>query len=128
MKTHPVVQLINQADAAINHEDFDTLIDIYADDAVLVIQPGMNAIGKAQIKRAFMRVADHFEHSLEVWQVDMEILETEDTALVLAKTVIRAKNLPELERKATYVFKKDANNLWRCIIDNSYGHELLEAN
>ncbi|MFC1536455.1 YybH family protein [Pseudomonadota bacterium] len=128
MKTHPVVQLINQADAAINHEDFDTLIDIYADDAVLVIQPGMNAIGKAQIKRAFMRVADHFEHSLEVWQLDMEILETEDTALVLAKTVIRAKNLPELERKATYVFKKDANNLWRCIIDNSYGHELLEAN
>ena len=128
MKTHPVVQLINQADAAINHEDFDTLIDIYADDAVLVVRPGMNVVGKAQIKRAFMRVADHFEHSLEVWQLDMEILETEDTALVLAKTVIRAKNLPELERKATYVFKKDANNLWRCIIDNSYGHELLEAN
>ena len=127
MKTHPVVQLINQADAAINHEDFDTLIDIYADDAVLVVRPGMNAVGKAQIKRAFMRVADHFEHSLEVWQLGMEILETEDTALVLAKTVIRAKNLPELERKATYVFKKEANNLWRCIIDNSYGHDLLET-
>ncbi len=54
---HPIERLINKADTAINKEDFDTLIDIYADDAVLVIQPGMNAVGKEQIRKAFEAIA-----------------------------------------------------------------------
>lgn len=33
-----------------------------------------------------------------------------------------------VERKATYVFRKDAGNGWLCAIDNSYGHEVLDAN
>ena len=37
MTQHPIELLIAKADDAINREDFDTLIDIYADDAVLVI-------------------------------------------------------------------------------------------
>ena len=43
---HPIERLINQADGAINQEDFNSLMDIYTDDAVLVIQPGSNAIQK----------------------------------------------------------------------------------
>ena len=53
MAPHPIILLIDKADAAINQEDFDTLIDIYADDAVLVIQPGVNAVGKDQIRKLF---------------------------------------------------------------------------
>ena len=125
---HEIELLIRKADTAINREDFETLIDIYADDAVLVIKPGMNAVGKEQIKKAFEAIAAHFEHSLDVKQAGMAILETGDTALVLAKTVVSAKKLPATERKATYVFKRDPDNRWVCVIDNSYGHELLEAN
>ena len=125
---HEIELLIRKADTAINREDFETLIDIYADDAVLVIKPGMNAVGKEQIKKAFEAIAAHFEHSLDVKQAGMAILETGDTALVLAKTVVSAKKLPATERKATYVFKRGADNRWVCVIDNSYGHELLEAN
>lgn len=125
MKNHPVQVLIEKADNAINEEDFDTLIDIYADDAVLVIKPGMNAVGKEQIRKAFERIAAYFEHSLAVKQAGMKILETRDTALVLAKTLVSAKGHPVVERNATYVFKKDVNNIWVCAIDNSYGHELL---
>ena len=124
---HPIEHLIHTADTAINAEDFDTLIDIYADDAVLVIKPGMNAVGKAQIRKAFEAIAAHFEHSLDVKQAGMTVLETGDTALVLARTIVSAKNLPATERKATYVFKRDSNNQWVCTIDNSYGHDLLEA-
>lgn len=122
---HPIEFLISKADTSINQEDFATLIGIYADDAVLVVKPGMNAVGKEQIKKAFEAVAAHFEHSLDVKQDGMVILETGDTALVLAKTVVSAKNLPATERKATYVFKKDTDNRWVCAIDNSYGHDLL---
>lgn len=125
---HPIELLITKADVAINQEDFETLIDIYSDDAVLVVKPGMNAVGKAQIKKAFEAIAAHFEHSLDVKQAGMAILETGDTALVLAKTVVSAKNLPVTERKATYVFKRGKDNRWVCSIDNSYGHSLLEAN
>jgi len=125
---HPIELLISKADTAINQEDFDTLIDIYSDDAILVVKLGMNAVGKEQIKKAFEAIAAHFEHSLVVKQAGMAILETGDTALVLAKTVVSAKNLPATERKATYVFKRVNENRWVCAIDNSYGHSLLEEN
>jgi uncharacterized protein (TIGR02246 family) len=123
---HPIELLIKQADQAINIEDFDTLVDIYAHDALLVIKPGMNAMGKEQIKKAFEAIATYFEHTLEVKQAGMSILETGDTALVLAKTLVSAKGIPPMERKATYVFTKDADNLWKCSIDNSYGHDLIQ--
>ncbi|ANJ66704.1 DUF4440 domain-containing protein [Halothiobacillus diazotrophicus] len=124
---HSIETLIRKADTAINEEDFDTLLDFYADDAVLVIKPGMNAVGKEQIRKAFEAIAAHFSHSLVVKQAGMTILETGDTALVLARTVITANNLPATERAATYVFKKNPNDRWVCAIDNSYGHDLLRV-
>ncbi len=126
MNRHPLELLIEQADKAITEEDLDTLIDIYSDDAVLVVKPGMNATGKAQIKKAFEATAAHFNHSLQVRQAGMKILEAGDTALVIAKTVISASNLPATDRHATYVFRKTSTGNWLCAIDNSYGHELLD--
>lgn len=128
MNQHPIELLIQKADAAINNNDFDTMMGFYADDAVLVVQAGMNAVGKEQIRKAFEAIAVHFEHTLNVRQAGMEILEAEDTALVLANTIITANALPAEQRKATYVFRKDAHNNWLCVIDNSYGHDLLEVN
>lgn len=91
----------------------------------MVVQPGMNAVGKQQIKKAFEAIAVHFEHTLDVKQAGIKILEAEDTALVLARTVVSASKSAPVERKATYVFKKDEMNRWVCVIDNSYGHDLL---
>ena len=126
MNQHPIESVIEKADRAINQEDFDTLMDIYADNAVLVIQPGMNAVGKDQIQTACEAIAAYFEHSLDVKQAGMKIIEAGDTALVLARTLVSAKNHPVTERKATYVFKRNAKGDWVCVIDNSYGHDLLE--
>ena len=125
MTKHPIELAIEKADTAINREDFDALIDIYADDAVLVVKPGMNALGKGQIRKAFEAIAAHFNHTLHVHQAGMRILEAGDTALVIAKTVVSASNMPAVDRSATYVFKKNSSGEWLCKIDNSYGHELL---
>lgn len=127
MSQHPIALLIERADKAINEEDFDTVVDLYAEDAVLVIKPGTNAVGKIEIRRAMEAIAAHFERSLDVRQAGMVILETADTALVLAKTIVSARDHPVVERKATYVFKKDVHNRWLCAVDNSYGHEVLDA-
>jgi len=128
MNQHRIALLIEKADKAINQEDFDTVVDLYTEDAVLVIKPGNNAIGRVQIRRAMERIAAHFDRSLDVRQAGMVILETGDTALVLARTQVSATNSPMVERRATYVFKKDAGDRWLCAIDNSYGHEVLDAN
>lgn len=127
MNRHPIALLIEKADKAINQEDFDTVVDLYAEDAVLVIRPGKYAVGKVQIRNAMEAIAAHFDRSLDVRQAGMVILETGDTALVLARTLVSGSNSPVMERKATYVFKKDAENRWVCAIDNSYGHEVLDA-
>jgi uncharacterized protein (TIGR02246 family) len=122
---HPVEELIALADAAIVREDFDALLEVYADDAVLVVKPGLQVTGKAAIRQAFERIAAFFEHGVRVRQAGMVVLESGDTALALARTVVSAPNLPEVTRSATYVFRKDGGGRWRCAIDNSYGHELL---
>ena len=125
MSRHPIELLIDKADSAINQEDFETLIGLYSDDAVLVIKPGMNAIGKTHIRKAHEAIAAHFNHGLSVKQAGMKILESGDTALVLAKTVVSAPGQSPVARDATYVFKKNPEGDWLCVIDNSYGHELF---
>jgi len=127
MNQHPIALLIEKADKAINEEDFDTVIDLYTEDAILVVKPGTNAVGKIEIRRAMEAIAAHFDRSLNVRQAGMVILETKDTALVLAKTLDSAENVPVVERKATYVFKRDGHNRWLCAVDNSYGHAVLDA-
>lgn len=125
MKQHAVIKQIEKADKAIVDEDFDTLLNIYTDNAILVIEPGRNAVGKDAIRKAFEAIAVYFKNGLQVTQKGMEVLESGNTALVLANTVISAPNMPEIIRKATYVFNKDDNGVWLCSIDNSYGHEII---
>lgn len=128
MAQHEVVKQIEKADKAIVAEDFDTLLNIYSDDAILVVEPGRNVIGKDAIRKAFEAIAVYFKNGLQVTQKGIEVLESGDTALVLANTVISAPNLPKITRKATYVFNKNTNGIWLCAIDNSYGHEIIGIN
>jgi uncharacterized protein (TIGR02246 family) len=130
MQNHELKQIIKNADSAINREDFDDLMNFYSEDATLVVKPGMLAKGKEEIHRAFEAIANYFNHSLIVNQEKIAIIETGDTALVIAKALLSANQKTDsefsMERSATYVFKKDSQGIWRCIIDNSYGAELLE--
>ena len=73
--THPIVEQIRKADNAIVAEDFDTLLDIYTDDAILVIEPGKNAKGKAAIRKAFEAISVYFKNGLQVKQQGLEVLE-----------------------------------------------------
>ncbi|SEH85086.1 Ketosteroid isomerase homolog [Rheinheimera pacifica] len=127
MNRHLVELQIEKADRAIVAEDFETLMDIYTDNAVLVVMPGVNAVGKAQILEAFKKIAVYFKNGLQVKQNGLEILESGNTVLVLAKTIVSGPNYPETERKATYVFEKSPNGEWLCSIDNSYGHDIIGA-
>ncbi len=107
MQGHELKQIIKNADRAINQENFDDLMNFYSEDAILVVKPGMLAKGKEEIRRAFEAIANYFNHSLIVDQEKMEILETGDTALVIAKAILSANQKTDsefsMERVATYV-------------------------
>ena len=126
MNRHSVEFQIEKADKAIVAEDFDTLMGIYTDDAILVVEPGRNAEGKEAIRKAFEAIAVYFKNGLEVKQNGMVVLESGDTALVLANTIVSAPNHPASKRQATYVFNKSLSGNWLCSIDNSYGHEIID--
>ncbi|HWO95771.1 MAG TPA: DUF4440 domain-containing protein [Bacillus sp. (in: firmicutes)] len=127
---HELKEFIKKCDNAIKQEDFDTLKNYYTDDAILVVKPGMIARGKEEIKQAFIKIAKYFNNSLVPTQGEMIILETGDTALVISQTLLDAdKNESEfsMDRRATYVFKKNSQGEWLCAIDNSYGTDLINT-
>ncbi|WP_306601056.1 nuclear transport factor 2 family protein [Geothrix sp. 21YS21S-2] len=128
---HELEAIIHAADDAINREDLDAVMAFYAEDATLVVRPGLNATGKDQIRKAFTAIAEHFNHSLHVTQDKLVVIEGGATALVLGKAELRAKDPSGAQvliaREATYVFTRDGSGAWRCAVDNSYGTGLLMA-
>ena len=125
---HELKEFIKKCDLAIKQEDFDTLMNYYSEDAILVVKPGMIARGKEEIKKAFIAIAKYFNNSVVPTQGEMIVLEAGDTALVISQTILAAdKNDSEysMDRKATYVFKKNFQGEWLCAIDNSYGTDLI---
>lgn len=123
--------LIEAADRAITAEDFDAVMDFYADDAMLVVQPGLNVAGKPAIRRAFEAIAAHFNHSLKVGQGEVVVLEGADAALVLMESTLDWIDKDGVAcsavRRATFVFRQSGDGRWLCAIDNSYGTELIGA-
>lgn len=127
MHKHDVLDLIKEADTAISTEDFDALMDFYAEDAVLVVQPGQIARGKVQIRQAFEAIAKHFGNTLTVTQGKARVIEGRDTTLVIMETLLHIGETEEpMVRRATYVFVKDKISGWLCTVDNSYGTDLLD--
>lgn len=126
-----IKELIDKADKAIKEERFDDLMEFYAEDAVLVVKPGMEVQGKVNIKNAFIKIAEYFKNSLIAIQGNMIMIEAGDTVLVLSQTLLDSTNKKEsqfaMERRATYVYR-NINGKWLCAIDNSYGTTLLGDN
>ncbi|MBN3136074.1 YybH family protein [Pectobacterium punjabense] len=130
MKPHPIREIIEACDKAISERNFDALMNYYAEDAALVIKPGMVVRGKGDIRKAFIAIADYFKNQLVVEQGNMQVIEGGGDALVIMETVLHYPddqgNSVTTTRRATYVFRKDADGRWLCTIDNSYGTTLLD--
>ncbi len=130
MKTHAIEKQIHRADQAINNGDLDALTASYTTDAVLVVRPGLLASGHDDIRAAHKRIAAYFNHSLAVSQDKIHVIEAGDTALVMARANVQSPKKPDSaysqERDAIYVYRRSDNGQWLCLIDNSYGFELLQ--
>jgi len=130
MNEHPLCQIIKSCDRAISAKDFDSLMEYYAEDAALVVKPGMIVKGKNNIRNAFVSIADYFQDQLIVKQGDIQVIEGGGDALVIMETHLffpdEQGGTTEIIRRATYVFRLE-NDRWLCTIDNSYGTSVLDA-
>lgn len=108
---HALKEVIKKCDHAIRQEDFDTLMNYYTDDAILVVKPGMIARGKEEIKKAFIAIAKYFNNSPVPFQTLLDADKNESEY--------------SMDRRATYVFKKNSQGEWLCAIDNSYGTDII---
>lgn len=126
---HTLQQTIAAADRAITAQDYDALMAFYTDDATLVVKPGLNATGKESIRRAFVAIAQYFNHSIVVTQGKMQVIPGGDTALVIMETLLEVTGKDgtktQIARRATYVFRQ-VSGQWLCAVDNSYGTTLLD--
>lgn len=131
MCPHPIRQVIESCDSAISAKDFDSLMQHYAEDAALVVKPGMVVKGKNNIRKAFIAIADYFQGELVVEQGAMQVIEGAGKALVIMETVLHFLDEQgesgETTRRATYVFRQEPDGCWLCTIDNSYGTSLLDS-
>lgn len=131
MTRHPLRQIIESCDHAITTKNYDALMEYYAEDAALVVKPGMTVKGKENIRSAFIAISDYFQGQLAVEQGEMQVFEGGDNALVIMETVLRFPDdqggITEISRRATYVFRLESDGRWRCTIDNSYGTSLLDT-
>lgn len=131
MSSHPIQQIIALCDKAISERDFDSLMEHYADNAALVVKPGMIATGKEDIRKAFIAISDYFQNRLVVEQGEMQVIAGGDNALVIMETLLRFPDAQgrrvEMTRRATYVFHQQPDGRWLCTVDNSYGTALLDG-
>ena len=130
MYSHQLRQIIESCDRAISAKDFDALMEHYAEDAALVVKPGLIVTGKEPIRKAFIAISEYFQGKLIVEQGEMQVIEGGDNALVIMETVLRFPDgqggTVETTRRATYVFRHEKGERWLCTIDNSYGTSLLD--
>ena len=130
MSSNDLKALVENAERAITSRDFDRLMMFYADDAALVVRPGLVVSGKEKILRAWQSMSVLFDNGLNVRRGEMEVLEGGGTALVLMETALEFVSPEGYEvsttHRATYTFRKDKNR-WLCAIDNSYGTALLDG-
>ena len=127
--TQTLRRTIEAADRAITAGDYDALMAFYADEASLVIRPGLTVTGKDRIRQAFVAIAEHFNHSIVVTQGKMQVIPGGDVALVVMETLLdttdQAGTTTQTTRRATYVFQR-LSGQWLCVVDNSYGTTLLD--
>ena len=130
MSSHPIKEIIEACDKAITAKDYDSLMQYYAEDAALVVKPGMTVKGKDNIRKAFIAISNFFQEQLIVEQGEIIVIEGADNALVIMETVLHSldeKNQSSKQvRRATYVFRHEPDGRWLCTIDNSYGTSLLD--
>jgi uncharacterized protein (TIGR02246 family) len=121
------LQTVHDVDEAFNTGNLEAVLECYDDAAVMVIEPGKLARGKAEIRKALEPI---LQYKFRAKQIKMETIETGDTALFISQWRLEGKTGEggkfTRENIATCVFRKQPDGRWKILIDNSFGPAILD--
>ena len=126
---HASVELaVRELDEAFARKDLERVLSFYEDEAVVVIEPGRFARGKAELSRFFEFL---FTLNGRAEQLQTHVIESGEIALFTSRwrftgTTPDGKSI-EKESVATSVFRRAQDGAWRMIIDNSQGPSVLSG-
>lgn len=126
---HACVELaVRELDEAFARKDLERVLSFYEDEAVVVIEPGRVARGRAELSRFFEFL---FTLNGRAEQLQTHVLEAGEIALFTSRwrftgTTPDGKPI-EKEAVATSVFRRAPDGAWRMIIDNSHGPSVLSG-
>ncbi|HET9032914.1 MAG TPA: SgcJ/EcaC family oxidoreductase [Dokdonella sp.] len=128
MNSNTVEQSVAELDAAFNRRDLEAVLEIYEDDAVLMVEPGRSICGKDYL-RGFFELFLNSNSTAK--QEVIRVIPNGDIALFLSRwTLTTAVPDSDDERQqyvATSVFRKGVDGRWRLAIDNSFGPMILDC-
>jgi uncharacterized protein (TIGR02246 family) len=127
MSPQSLEETVKKLDEAFNRRDIEAVLDFYEEDAVVVLEPGRAARGKAEIRAAFEWI---FKLEGAAQQIKTNVVEAGDLALFTSRWTFSGKS-PDgaafrRESIAVSVFRRRADGKWRCVIDNPNGPAVLE--
>jgi uncharacterized protein (TIGR02246 family) len=122
------LEAVELLDEAFNRGDIETVLDFYEDAAVMVPQPGRLASGKTEIRAVYEWIFANIKGTAK--QEKTHVIETGDIALFTSKwsfagTTLNGDSVSR-ESFASVILRKNTNGEWRVVIDNSWGHAVLE--
>src|SRR4029079_11506199 len=102
-------------------KDLEKILSFWADDAVVIPSGGPGATGKAAI-RAFVQGALAVPGFKIRWTTTKATLSPDGKLAYLPSTTETTVNGPDgkpqtMESRATTVWRKDVDGLWRCVLD-----------
>jgi uncharacterized protein (TIGR02246 family) len=122
------LEAVKELDDALERGDLEAVLSFYEDDAVVVVEPGRLAHGKKELRDFFTHL---FTLTPRARQIKTRVIESGDIALFISKWVFSGfdGNGQSFSREAiaTCVFRKNADEKWRLVIDNSFGPAILET-
>jgi ketosteroid isomerase-like protein len=117
---------VKMVDAAFNRGDLEAVLDFYEAAAVVVMEPGKLARGKAELREFFERV---MRSGVFAKQLKTNVIEAEGVALFLSRWTLQSPGRESAEYARTFVattvLRKQPDGTWKALIDNSVGPLVL---
>ncbi len=126
MSQQSPLDTVNSLTAAINRGDLEAALDLYEQDAVLVVQPGQIAQGRAAIRQALAAFVSL--RSILRGQAQ-QMVASDDIILYCSRWTLTGTSPDggkvEMAGVSSDILRRQSDGQWLIVIDNPWGTSIL---
>ena len=120
------LDIVNNLTAAINRGDLDAAVDLYEQDAVLVVQPGKIARGRSAIREA---LAGFISLKPTLRGQAQQIVDRDDIVLHCSRWILTGTSPDgkkvEMGGVSSDILQRQSDGSWLIAIDNPWGTTIV---